>query len=185
MYTKKQKKQRTPNNSRKPPKSTKESKNLRNENKHCTLRTASMACARASSCAWVRWLISMGMTSARSRKSRRCLSEIHCAASLCKPFRSLKGVEAYTWRGGGAEGKRPPHTATLASSKRLPAYLMVYECTVGGGKRLPSYLVEHEYHTLSCGTHLVHQHHIVADERFSSLAHSQEPPGLEHSKARA
>lgn len=62
----------------------------------CTLRTASIACARASSCACVRWLISMGITSARSRKSFRCRSEIHCAASLCKPLRSLKGVEAYT-----------------------------------------------------------------------------------------
>lgn len=38
-----------------------------------TLRRASMACARASSCAWVRWLIKTGMISALSRKELLCL----------------------------------------------------------------------------------------------------------------
>ena len=88
-----------------------------------TLSTASMACARASSCACVRWLMRTGMTSARSRKERRCLSAIHFAASLCKPFRSLNGVEAYTWFGYSAVVRRfEVHGSRAAVTRRLLSF---------------------------------------------------------------
>lgn len=95
-----------------------------------TLSTASMACARASSWACVRWLIRTGMMSARSRKERRCRSEIHLAASLCSAFRSLKGVDAYTYapmdigcstpipqRLGNARRGRPGNNFAVAVTK--------------------------------------------------------------------